>query len=118
MERSEKLGMNDGGYRAYDDQIGRNYEEAIRRIQARAKQMGARMVVGGPGAVDSDTWNPNAPDADKVYNAGLAKLSKIAGRVAAEIREIDDPVFPGIDQLPVRPQIKHAPRIVRPGPLD
>jgi len=35
-----------------------------------------------------------------------------------EVREIPDPVFQGVDWLPVRPRIKSAPRIVRPGPMD
>jgi hypothetical protein len=35
-----------------------------------------------------------------------------------EIRQIDDPVFPGIDWLSVRPRVKTAPHIIRPGPVD
>jgi len=35
-----------------------------------------------------------------------------------EVRQIDDPVFPGIDWLSVRPRIKTAPHIIRPGPVD
>lgn len=35
-----------------------------------------------------------------------------------EIRQMDDPDFPGVDWLAVRPRIKTAPRIVRPGPVD
>ena len=35
-----------------------------------------------------------------------------------EVREIDDPEFPGVDWLAVRPRVKTAPRIVRPGPVD
>jgi len=35
-----------------------------------------------------------------------------------EVREIADPVFQGVDWLSVRPKIKTAPRIVRPGPVD
>ncbi len=35
-----------------------------------------------------------------------------------EIRELDDPDFQGIDWLSVRPRIKTAPTIVRPGPVD
>jgi hypothetical protein len=35
-----------------------------------------------------------------------------------EVRELDDPQFPGVDWLAVRPRIKTAPRIVRPGPVD
>lgn len=35
-----------------------------------------------------------------------------------EIRQLDDPVFQGVDWLSVRPKIKTAPRIARPGPVD
>jgi len=35
-----------------------------------------------------------------------------------EVREIDDPVFQGVDWLSIRPKIKNAPRIIRPGPVD
>ncbi len=35
-----------------------------------------------------------------------------------EVRQIDDPVFQGVDWLSVRPLIRTAPRIVRPGPVD
>ena len=31
-----------------------------------------------------------------------------------EIRAMDDPDFPGIEQLPIRPRVKTAPRIERP----
>ncbi len=78
------FGMNDGGYRPYDDGIGKAYEDGTRRIQARCKELGARMVVGGPGPVDTDAWRKEAPDADQAYNDNLAKLSAIAGRLAAE----------------------------------
>jgi hypothetical protein len=35
-----------------------------------------------------------------------------------EVRAIPDPVFQGVDWLAIRPRIKSAPRIVRPGPVD
>lgn len=35
-----------------------------------------------------------------------------------EIREIPDPEFQGVDWLAIRPRIKTAPRIIRPGPVD
>jgi hypothetical protein len=35
-----------------------------------------------------------------------------------EVRGIPDPVFQGVDWLAVRPKIKTAPRIIRPGPMD
>jgi len=39
-------------------------------------------------------------------------------RGSEEVREIDDPEFQGVDWLAIRPRIKTAPRIVRPGPVD
>ncbi|MBP8131451.1 MAG: hypothetical protein KA184_17870 [Candidatus Hydrogenedentes bacterium] len=39
-------------------------------------------------------------------------------RGAEEIRAIDDPEFQGVEWLAIRPKIKHAPRIRRPGPVD
>jgi hypothetical protein len=35
-----------------------------------------------------------------------------------EVRELPDPVFQGMDWLAVKPKIKTAPRITRPGPVD
>jgi len=35
-----------------------------------------------------------------------------------EVREIPDPEFQGVDWLAIRPRIKTAPKIVRPGPVD
>jgi len=35
-----------------------------------------------------------------------------------EVRQIEDPEFQGIDWLAIRPQIKNAPVLVRPGPID
>lgn len=37
---------------------------------------------------------------------------------AEEVREIEDPVFQGVDWLSIRPRIKTAPTVVRPGPVD
>ena len=35
-----------------------------------------------------------------------------------EIRAMPDPQFQGVDWLSVRPRLRTAPRIVRPGPID
>lgn len=78
------FGMNDGGYRPFEKGIGAAYEAGDRRIQKRCKELGARMIVGGPGPVDTETWRATEPEADKFYNDNLAKLSEIAGRAAAE----------------------------------
>jgi lysophospholipase L1-like esterase len=76
------FGMNDGSYRPYTKQIGKTYANGTSRIQNRCKELGARMIVGGPGPVDSQSWRPNTPDADEYYNENLGKLSKIAGDMA------------------------------------
>ncbi|MHB0959257.1 MAG: LamG-like jellyroll fold domain-containing protein [Pirellulaceae bacterium] len=39
-------------------------------------------------------------------------------RGSEEVRELDDPEFQGVDWLSVRPRIKSAPTVVRPGPVD
>ena len=77
-------GMNDGSYTTYTDRIGKIYKDHSNKIQTRCKELGIRMVVGGPGPVDTDTWRPNDPDADLFYNDNLGKLSEIAGQLAAE----------------------------------
>ncbi len=35
-----------------------------------------------------------------------------------EVRAIEDPVFQGVDWLSIRPRIKSAPTLIRPGPVD
>lgn len=77
-------GMNDGRYSHYNEKIGKAYRDGMRRIQERCKQLGVRMIVAGPGAVDTDTWKANEQDADKWYNDNLAELGKIAGDLATE----------------------------------
>lgn len=55
-----------------------------------------------------------------------ASLERLIGWVDAmcpyagdeEIREIPDPEFQGVEWLAIRPRIRTAPRIVRPGPVD
>jgi lysophospholipase L1-like esterase len=78
------FGMNDGSYRPYTDAIGKAYENGSRSIQERCKQMGARMIVGGPGPVDTQSWQANKPEADVFYNKNLGKLSEIAATLAKE----------------------------------
>ena len=77
-------GMNDGSYRAYDDSIGKTYEDGMRQIVDRLKASGATVVVGSPGVVDSFTWARSNPDFDQVYNDNLQQLGQIASALAAE----------------------------------
>src|SRR3954471_11111620 len=46
-------GMNDGGYRAYAEGIGKSYIGPMGDFVGRLKKAGATVVVGGPGVVDS-----------------------------------------------------------------
>ena len=64
-------GINDGSYRAYEEQIGKTYEQGMRQIIDRMKKSGAVVVVGSPGVVDSFTWARQNPDFDQVYNDNL-----------------------------------------------
>ncbi len=74
-------GMNDGSYRAFEEGIGKRYETAMASIVARLKQAGATVVVGGPGAVDLNSFkNPNVKP--PVYNENLSRLSGIAKSLA------------------------------------
>jgi len=83
-------GMNDGGYRPFDENSqGKSYRENTKAIVQEFKKAGLRLiVVGSPGAVDTDFFrrdpkNPEAaPKAAAMYNATLAKLRDIAEEVA------------------------------------
>jgi lysophospholipase L1-like esterase len=78
-------GMNDGGYRKYDESIGKRYRNAMADIVGRLKKVGATVVVGSPGAVDFHFFkNANAPP--PVYNENLARLRDHARRLAEEER--------------------------------
>ena len=53
-------GMNDGQYRPYADDIGRNYEANMRRIIDGLKKLGVRtIIIGSPGVVDSKYFVKN-----------------------------------------------------------
>ncbi|HUU89699.1 MAG TPA: SGNH/GDSL hydrolase family protein [Phycisphaerae bacterium] len=72
-------GMNDGGYRAYEERIGEEYLAQMRQIIKAAREAGATIVVGSPGVVDTKTWRGPAD----VYNDNLAHLRDIARDLAA-----------------------------------
>ena len=76
-------GMNDGGYRAYDDNNSAFYDAGMRSIVTQLKAANAVVLVGSPGAVDSKTYHNN-PDAARVYNDTLAKFGEIDQKIAAE----------------------------------
>ena len=94
-------GMNDGGYRPYNDSIGRNYEQSMRAGLTKLKIIGvSHVLVGTPGAVDTKYFNPvNTkyltgpwPEAGKTaaegYNANLRALGDIGYTLAGECKQI------------------------------
>jgi lysophospholipase L1-like esterase len=75
-------GMNDGSYQPYNEAIGKAYEGNMRRVIEGLKAAGvAHIAVGSPGGVDPDFFTRLD---GKVYNATLAQLRDIAGRLATE----------------------------------
>jgi lysophospholipase L1-like esterase len=82
-------GMNDGSYRPFTDDIGRNYESNMRKVAAGLKKAGVQnIVLGSPGAVDTKYFNNKsfAPlsGADG-YNNNLASLRDIDKKLADEL---------------------------------
>ncbi|MCX7047511.1 MAG: SGNH/GDSL hydrolase family protein [Candidatus Sumerlaeota bacterium] len=75
-------GMNDGEYRAFDDAIGKRYQDPMKEIVSKLKAAGTTVIVGGPGAVDTKYFKKTVSPI--VYNENLAKLSEIAKKIAAE----------------------------------
>ena len=82
-------------------QIGKTYEDGMRRIIDRMKAAGATVVVGSPGVVDSFTWNRNNPDFDQVYNDNLEHLGQIAEQLAKENKFPHADVFGAMKQAMV-----------------
>lgn len=76
-------GMNDGLYRPYEPKIGQTYAELMRKIVDALMAAKVRVVVGSPGAVDTETFKrPNVPPA--VYNDNLGRLRDIARDLARD----------------------------------
>ena len=75
-------GMNDGGYRSNNLYIDAEYRKAMGAIAQKFKETGVAVVVGGPGAVDTDRFK-NPQVSAEAYNHNLAGLSQIAGEIAA-----------------------------------
>jgi lysophospholipase L1-like esterase len=74
-------GMNDGGYRPIDDMIRQKYRESMTKVVDTFAEAGTRVLVGTPGAVDTETFKrPNATS--DVYNENLAALGEEAAAIA------------------------------------
>ena len=102
-------GMNDGSYRPFNEEIGRNYENSMRRVMTTLKDMGVKhVVVGSPGAVDTfyfkrDNFAPKT-GADG-YNDNLAQLGGIGQKLAAEFQQ----TFANVNQPMIDAMLKSKP---------
>jgi lysophospholipase L1-like esterase len=77
------FGMNDGNYRVYEPDDGKRYRTGMERIAKEARDAGATLMVGGPGAADSKKFGRPGFTGDD-YNVTLGKLNDIAKEVAEE----------------------------------
>jgi lysophospholipase L1-like esterase len=81
-------GMNDGGYKPVEDKRLEDYKNSTRDIIRQLKASGTRMiVVGGPGAVDRDsfrTFIAQGREAAEMYNKTLKTFGEAAEQVAKE----------------------------------
>ncbi len=74
-------GMNDGGYRAFDANIGKTYQDNSEKIAKFMNEKGVKFLAGSPGAVDFEGYKrPNCTP--QVYNDTLAKLGELGEKVA------------------------------------
>ena len=83
-------GMNDGGYRAFEEKIGSTYEKNMSNVLEKLKKLGvSQVVVGSPGAVDTKYFKRSIPNqgdksAADVYNDNLKHLRDIDEKLAAD----------------------------------
>lgn len=85
-------GMNDGGYQPWRDAIGTNYEGNMRSVLKKLDGLGVKsIVVGSPGAVDTDFFRPGQMMGDVAshvaYNDTLAHLRDIDRKLAGESKQ-------------------------------
>lgn len=74
-------GMNDGGYRTYDENsIGAVYRDNMKKIVDFFKDKGVKVIVGSPGVVDTGTYKRSSNAA--AYNENLGKLAQIDREIA------------------------------------
>ncbi len=89
-------GMNDGGYAVLTPEREKTYRNAMTDIVKTLKEGGVRfIVVGTPGAVDTDTYTRNGGAA--IYNKTLSEL----GAVAREVAEKNGTAFADVHSVMV-----------------
>ena len=106
-------GMNDAGYRPIDPARQARYRTATKEIVGKLRRGGVRLIViGSPGAVDSDTFDSNliADITAREYNEEtLAGLAGIARQVAAEQGVVYADVHEAFYATMARAKAEHGP---------
>ncbi|HEY1683224.1 MAG TPA: SGNH/GDSL hydrolase family protein [Tepidisphaeraceae bacterium] len=81
-------GMNDGGYSMLADDRAKQFHDATISIIEQFKKAGVRfIVVGSPGAVDTDTFKffaQDVPNKAELYNKTLGQLGEMAESIAKQ----------------------------------
>lgn len=81
-------GMNDGGYSLLADDRAKQFRDATTQIIDQFKKAGVRfIVVGSPGAVDTDTFkffSQDVPNKAELYNKTLNQLAEMAQAIAKQ----------------------------------
>jgi lysophospholipase L1-like esterase len=76
-------GMNDHGYRVYEDAIGQKYREMSTAIVEAFKTNGARVIQGSPGCVGkTPSWSKDTNAATEALNLNLCELRNIGIDIA------------------------------------
>jgi lysophospholipase L1-like esterase len=102
-------GMNDGGYGPLADERARKYRDAMIGVVKRFKDNGVRfIVIGSPGAVDSDTFRKDPAQAE-AYNKTLSQLRDIAQQIAADQGTAFADVHAPMMQVMAAAKEKHGP---------
>lgn len=80
------LGMNDGGYRALDENNKKDYEVPMREMVRKLAATGVTCVLGSPGTVDTVSFRGGKESA-RIYNETLGAYTEFDRKLAEEFRQ-------------------------------
>src|SRR5437773_3047118 len=96
------LGMNDGGYKAFDPALFETYGAGYRHLVARLKQElpGVRLTLIQPSPFDDVTRTPGGPEG---YNAVLRRYAEFVAGLARETgsatADLNGPMVAGLEKV-------------------
>ncbi|HEY5743038.1 MAG TPA: SGNH/GDSL hydrolase family protein [Terrimicrobiaceae bacterium] len=102
-------GMNDGGYTGVDAARQAAYRTATIQIIEKLKNAGVReVIVGSPGAVDTDFFNREGGIRAEEYNRTLRGLAEIAREVAVDKGAVYADVHEVFREVMAKAKAKHG----------